>query len=143
MTARKNNPSTHDEAARIEDELIQSILDAPGEDIREYLAEIGEDATKLAADVAFTIQRAIGACGQEQLRRARAELQEWRSQQSGPLLKPVAKHQSIVHHLRSASARAPFMLAARKGKDLSTSDEEGLEEDLEEAERLERDAKKE
>lgn len=143
MTVRKNNTSTHDEAARIEDELIQSILDAPGDDIREYLAEIGGDATKIAADVASTIERAIGACGQEQLRRARAELQEWRSRQSGPLFKPAAERQTIVNQLRSTSASVPFMLAARKGKDLSTSDEEGLADDLEEAERLERDAEKE
>jgi len=36
-----------------------------------------------------------------------------------------------------------MLLAARKGKDLTALDEEGLEEDLEEAERLERDAEKE
>jgi hypothetical protein len=57
--------------------------------------------------------------------------------------KPAAERQTILDQLRSTSAGVPFMLAARKGKHLSTSDEEGLADDLEEAERLERDAEKE
>jgi hypothetical protein len=142
MTDRKIPPA-QDEAARIEDELIQSILDAPSDEIREYLAEIGEDATKIAADVASTIQRAIGTCGQEQLRRAKDELQVWRGQQTVSLFKPLAQRQTILSQLQSATAGVPLMLAARKGKTLSTSDEEGLAEDLEEAERLERDVEKE
>ncbi|MDP2374403.1 hypothetical protein [Reyranella sp.] len=142
MTVQKIPPA-HDDVARIEDELIQSILDAPGDEIREYLSEIGEDATKISTDVASTIQRAIGMCGQEQLRQAKDELQAWRTQQSDSLFRPLAQRQTIASHLRSASSGIPLMLAARKGKTLSTSDEEGLAEDLEEAERLERDAEKE
>src|SRR5262245_53192381 len=142
MTIRKTPPA-RDEAARLEDELIQTILDAPAHELREFLTASGENPDKAIAQAHATIQRAIDACGHEQLRRAKAEFGVWKAQQSGSLFKPSQPRSSILAQVRSSSANIPMLLAARKGKDLTASDEEGLEEDLEEAERLERDAEKE
>lgn len=142
MTIRKNSPA-QGKADRLEDELIQSILDAPAHELREFLAASGEEPDKAVAEVQATIHRAIDACGQEQLRRAKAEFSAWKTQQSGSLFKPSKPRSAILAQVRSSSANIPMLLAARKGKDLTASDEEGLEEDLEEAERLERDADKE
>src|SRR5262245_59596819 len=142
MTNRKNSSADGD-AARIEDELIQSILEASDDELREYVSKIGEDPDQIVVAVEATIQRAISTSGQEQLRRAKAEFEAWRGQQSGALFKPPTQGQPILDRLRSANTNVPMMLAARKGKDLSSSDEDGLAEDYEEAERLERDADKE
>jgi hypothetical protein len=142
MTIRKDSPVQR-KAERLEDELIQSILDAPAHEIREFLAASGDDPDRAAADVQATIQKAIDACGQEQLRRAKAEFSAWKTQQSGTLFSPSGPRSSILTQVRSSSANIPMLLAARKGKELTAVDEEGLEEDLEEAERLERDAEKE
>lgn len=142
MTGPKN-PSASAEAARLEDELIQSILNAPGDELREYLVAIGEDPATAIADIEAAIQRAISTCGQTHLHRAKAELLVWQRQQAGSLFAPPAARQAIINQVRSVPAGVPMMLAARKGKNLSPSDEEGLADDFEEAERLERDADKE
>ena len=139
MTAGKKS-SARDDAARIEDELIQSILDASTHELHELVDAMSLDFEQLAADLDTSIQQAIRSCGQEKLRRARAEFNTWNTYHKGPLFRPVTSRQAIVGQVRMPARGLPLTLAARKEKGLSASDEDALDDDLAEAERLEREA---
>jgi hypothetical protein len=134
-------PTVSEERQRIEDALVQSILDAGGEDMREEIAAAGGDPDALVARVDAAIAAARGSAGRARLERARAELSAWQSK-SGPASAPEREAaRKRFERLRSGKADpdTKMMMAARKGEGLSDSDLEGLIEDMAELERLERD----
>jgi hypothetical protein len=132
------------ELEHIEDALVDSILDAAGEDLRRELADLGGSADAVIADVDATIRSALAASARRRLQQAKSELAAWRTgQQSTTAEREAAK--ARLERLRSGQlvADARMMMAARKGGGLSESDEQGLIEDMAELERLERENGKE
>lgn len=125
---------------RIEDALVESILDAPGAELRQEVSAAGGDPDSLIGEVDSAIAAARSKAAQERLQKARAELSAWQ-QKSGPVSTPEREAaRTRFEHLRSGKPdpEAKMMMAARKGQGMSASDLEGLLEDMAELERLER-----
>lgn len=134
-------PTVTEERQRIEDALVQSILEAAGEDVRKEIVAAGGDPDALVARVDTAIAVARGKAARARLERARADLSAWQSK-SGPASAPEREAaRTRFERLRSGNANpdTKMMMAARKGEGMSDSDLEGLIEDIAELERLERD----
>jgi hypothetical protein len=133
-------PTASEELERIEDALAESLLDAAGEDVRKEITASGDDPETLIAAVDAAIASACAEAARARLERARAELSAWRTK-SGPA-SPLEHKASRTRFERLRSGNfdpdAKMMMAARKGKELSDSDVEGLIEDMAELERLDR-----
>jgi hypothetical protein len=132
------------ELERIEDALVDSLLDASGEDLFREIADLGGTADAVIARVDATIRSARAASALRRLEQAKSELAAWRTGQR-PTTTEREAAEVRLRRLRSGQfdADAPMMMAARKGEGLSESDEQGLVEDLAELERLERENSKE
>jgi hypothetical protein len=132
------------ELERIEDALVDSLLDASGEDLRREIADLGGNADAVIARADATIRSARAASALRRLEQAKSELAAWRTGQR-PTTTEREAAQVRLGRLRSAQfdPGVPTMMAARKSEGLSESDEQGLIEDLAELERLERENGKE
>jgi hypothetical protein len=133
-------PKASEELERIEDALVESILDAAGEDVRKEVAGSGDDPEAVVAAVDAVIASARMQSAQARLERARAELSAWHSK-SGPasvLERNAAR--ARFERLRSGNLDpdSKMMMAARGGEGLSDSDLDSVIEDIAELERLER-----
>src|SRR4051812_28346842 len=78
MTPPKK-PSNEDELRRIEDALVQSILDASPADLRAELAEAGDDPDARIADVDALISEAKAQFAKKRLEQARTEAAAFRA----------------------------------------------------------------
>ena len=132
------------ELERIEDALVDSLLDASGDDLRKEIVEMGGDPDAVIARVDATIRAARAESARRRLEQAKGELAEWRAGQR-PTMAEREKAQERLVRLRSGQVDpdGAMMMAARKGEGLSESDEQGLIEDIAELERLERESGKE
>ena len=135
-----DKPRPSDELERIEDALVESLLDAAGEDVRKEVAASGSDPDALIAKVDEAIASARSHSARERLERARAELSAWRTK-SGPSPLEREAARTRFERLRSGDfdPDAKMTMAARKGEGLSDSDVEGVVDDLAELDKLERD----
>jgi hypothetical protein len=71
-------PTPREELERIEDALVDSILNASGDELREELAVVGLDPECCIAEVEATIAAAKIEHARERLKGARTELAAWR-----------------------------------------------------------------
>ena len=121
-----------DELERIEDALVQAILDCSEAELREDIKARGEDPDKCIAEIDTLIADANAACAKRRFDRAKAELRDWRARKSNVM---GFDRQAVRARFERIRARDPdlasrMMLAARKGEGLSDSDLDGLLEDL-------------
>jgi len=128
-TSRKILPS--EELERIEDALVNSILEASGQDIRSEQEASGEDPNALIAVVADAIDSAKAETGRRRLESARVELAAWRAEGEVVSLNMEATRRKL-ENLRSVDSDLDkrMTIAARKGEGLSDRDLKGLLEDL-------------
>lgn len=137
---RSKKPTARDELERIEDALVDSLLSASNEELREEIAAAGLDPDSCIADVEATIAAARAEVTRRRLDGARAELAAWRQRDakaSGAAL-DVARQKLGRMRAGDQELDRKMMLAARKGEGLSDSDMEGLLEDFAALEELER-----
>lgn len=135
------NPKAHVELERIEDALVESILDTAGEALQRELSEVGAEPDALIAMVESAIAAARSKYARNRLEMARREYEVWRAsgeKVAGPEREAA---RSRLERLRTGdrSLDSKIMMAARKGERLSESDLEALIQDMAELERLERD----
>ena len=137
MTGSRKNPA-REQLDRIEDALIESILGASEAELREEMAERGEDPDKCLLRMEHIIAGAKVASGKRGMERAKSELQEWRTGKAKTLKFDREAARSRFEKMRSRDPElaSKMLLAARKGEGLSESDVEGLIEDLAKLERL-------
>ena len=137
-TSKKPTPC--EELERIEDALLDSILNASGDELREELAAAGIDPESCIAEVDATIAAARAQCARKRLDDARAELANWRTSGAKASVTALDAARAKFERLRSGdqALNRKMMLAARKGEGLSDSDVEGLLADLAALEDLER-----
>jgi hypothetical protein len=125
-------PTPREELERIEDALVDSILNAPGDQLREELAAAGLDPDSCIVAVEETIAAAKAECARKRLEETRAEIAAWRKR--GPKASAAALDVARVKfdRLRSGDQdlKQRIVLAARKGEGLSDSDMQALLEDL-------------
>jgi hypothetical protein len=137
MTGSRKN-STREQLDRIEDALIESILGASEAELREEMAERGEDPDTFLLRIEQIIAGAKAACSKRRMERAKSELQEWRARQTKTLKfdRGVARARFEKMRSQDPELATRMLLAARKGEGLSEGDMEGLIEDLAKLERL-------
>ena len=131
MTTSKK-PTAREELERIEDALIESLMNASGDELREEFAAAGLDPDSFIAEVETTIASAIAECSQARLEQARAELLSWRNRDAKVNVTAIESAREKLERLRSGDKALDekMMLAARKGEGLSDNDDDGLLEDL-------------
>ena len=137
-TSRK--PTASQELEHIEDALVESLLSAAGQELRDEIAAAGSDPDACIADVEKAIASARAESARRNLESARAALAAWRAKDrsAGDIERERAK--ARLQRLRSndSALDSKMTMAARKGEGLSERDLEGLIEDMAELERLER-----
>ncbi|HNP37739.1 MAG TPA: hypothetical protein PKK10_18000 [Woeseiaceae bacterium] len=137
--SESDKPTAEEQLQRIEDALLESLLNASPEELREEISAAGGDPDALIADVEATIAAAKAACARQRLQDARAELAEWRDHKETADTESFAAARDKLQRVRSGdkASNEKMMLAARKEKGLSDSDFGGLLEDLVDLEKLE------
>lgn len=138
MTTSKK-PTARAELERIEDALVDSILNASGDALREELSAAGLDPDSCIAEVDATIAAAKSECARKRLSEACAGIADWRKREAKGSFTALEAARAKFERLRAGDPdlKQRLMLAARKGEGLSDSDMEGLLEDLAALEELE------
>jgi hypothetical protein len=131
----------NEELSRITDALDESILNASSEQLREELASEGLEKAKVVAEMDAILAEAKKSCGKLHLEQAKEAVAAYRSQASNV---PTIDRDRVRKKLDAMQSGAGenvvgVMMAARKGKKLSASDEEGVLDDLIQLEALEND----
>lgn len=129
-TSRKQTPL--EELERIEDALVDSILNLSGGDLREEFADTGIDIEACVSEIETTFAVAKAEYANKRLLEARAELAAWRKRASKATAAEIDEARAKLVQIRSGNQELGqrMMLAARKGEGLSDSDMEALLEDL-------------
>ncbi len=136
-------PKASEERQRIEDALVESILDAADENVREEITASGGNPEVLIARVDAAIEAARGKAARARLERARAELSAWQAKSGAATASERDAARTRFERMRSGRSdpETKMMMAARKGEGLSDNDAEGLIDDMAELDRLEREKK--
>jgi len=137
VMTRKSTGS--EELRRIGDAIDESILDASPAELREEIAALGLEADKVLAEMDAIVASAKRSCAKLRLEQAKEAVASFKLQRSG--VSPIDREtvRTKLHAMRSAEGESLSgrMMAARKGKKLSDSDEEGTLDDLAQLEALE------
>ena len=140
MTTPKRTDSAA-ELGRLEDALVDSILEASEAELRAELADAGEDADAILRRMDVLISAVKAECQLKRLRLAHEQVAEYH------LLRFVANTQEqVIARARFEDARSrdsalsnKLLIAARNGQGASEHDLNSLADDHAELERLERD----
>jgi hypothetical protein len=134
-----NKRKSIDELRDLSDAMDESILGASDAEVREELASLGLDPEKVAAEMDAIAQEARRIAGKSRLARAKDAVSAFRSNQPNASHADMAVLRSKLQKMRSGRSgeNDGLMMAARKGKQLSVSDEEGVLDDLAQLEALE------
>jgi hypothetical protein len=133
-------PTASEELERIEDALVETLLNASGEELREEMTTAGSDPVACIAEIEAAIAAARKESWQRRLEGARAALAAWRAKTGSIDEAEREGARARLERLRANDGEldAKMVMAARNGEGLSEHDLEGLLEDLAELERLER-----
>jgi len=123
---------------RIEDALVEAILAASEEELRDDMKARGEDPDKCLARIEETIAAAKAACAKRRFDRAKSELKDWRAGKGNVVGfdRETARAKFEKIRARDPELASKMLMAARNGQGLSESDMEGMLEDLAKLERL-------
>ncbi len=133
-----NKRKSTDELRNLSDEIDDSILDALDAEVSEELASLGIDPEKVAAEMGAIAREAKRLAGKSRLTSAKNAVSIFRS---NPPNAPQGDRAALRSQLQRMRSGGPgendgLMMAARKGKDMSASDEEGALDDLAQLEAL-------
>jgi hypothetical protein len=128
MTGKR---TSQDELRKLDNAIDESILAASSEELREELAALGLDSDAVVSEMDAATARAKIAAGKRSLERAKQAILVFRARptKSSPDDKDALRRK--LDAARSGEGTGAFdTMAARKGKGLSDSDEEGMLNDL-------------
>jgi hypothetical protein len=128
-----------DELRNLSDEIDDSILGASDAEVSEELASLGIDPEKVAAEMSAIVQEAKRLAGKSRLARAKDAVSTLRSNPPNAPQGDRTALRSRLQRMRSGKSDGNngLMMAARRGKDISASDEEGALDDLAQLDALE------
>ena len=134
-----NKRKSTDELRDLSDEIDDSILGASDAEVSEELASLGIDPEKVAGEMGAIAQEAKRLAGKSRLARAKDDVSTFRSNPPNTPQGDRTALRSRLQRMRSgrSGGNDGLMMAARKGKDMSASDEEGALDDLAQLEALE------
>jgi hypothetical protein len=128
-----------DELRDLSDAIDESILGASDAEVSEELASLGIDPEKVAAEMDAIAQEAKRLAGKSRLARANDAVSAFRSNPPNASQGDRTALRSRLQRMRSGrpGENDDLMMAGRKGKEMSPSDEEGALDDLAQLEALE------
>ncbi|RWB71515.1 MAG: hypothetical protein EOQ50_21610 [Mesorhizobium sp.] len=126
-----------DELRDLSDAIDESILAASDDEIDEELALLGLDPTKVAVEMEALAQEAKKMAGRLRLERAKQAMADFHSKPTTTRFPDRAALRSKFDRMRSGGDGQSMTMAARKGKHLSSDDEDGALDDLAQLEALE------
>jgi hypothetical protein len=134
-----NKRKSIDELQDLGDALDESILGASDAEVGEELASLGIDPAKVAAEMDAIAEEAKRLAGKSRLGRAKDAVSAFRSKPPNAVPGDRTALRSRLQTMRSerSGGNDGLMMAARKGEDMSASDEEGALDDLAQLEALE------
>jgi hypothetical protein len=134
-----NKRKSIDELRDLSDAIDDSILSASDAEVREELALLGLDPEKVAAEMDAIAQEAKRLAVKSRLARAKDAVSAFRSSSPNASQGERTALRSRLQRMRSGrpGENDGLMIAARKGKEMSRSDEEGALDDLAQLEALE------
>jgi hypothetical protein len=130
MTGKKTR--AQEALDRLEDALVEDILNAPDEDILAEFAEEGGDAERHAAEMRALVDRSVIAANKGRMRAAKAGAAAARggAAQNRAPADIAAARAKLRRALALSPAAAQLTMAARKESELSDADVLGLLDDL-------------
>lgn len=132
------NTTSREELRRIDDAIEESILHASPADLREELAAQGDDAAKVITDVGAIVERAKANSAKMRFDQAKSDLKSFKEKGNVTTFDREAAGVRLGTMKSARAGNAPeMMMAARKGKGLSKSDEDGVLDDLAQLQALE------
>ena len=137
MTTPKKNV-VRVELDRIEEALVQAILDSSETELLEDLKVAGEDPDKILAEFDALIANAKKTCAKRKFDKAKSGLAAWRAGKGNVVGfdREAARARFEKIRTRDPELASKMMMAARNGEGLSDRDLEGLLEDIARLERL-------
>jgi hypothetical protein len=131
--------TAHSELDAIEDAVIQSILDADGQSLREEFTSLSRNPDHLISEIGSTVECAKSLCAKQRLAKAKTELASFRSKNKELTSTEREAARGRLERARSGDKEfaSKLMMAARKGEGLSDSDLDSLVDDFAELDRLE------
>lgn len=124
MTGKR---TSRDELRNLDDAIDDSILAASSEELREELAALGMDPDAVVSEMDAVTARAKTAAAKKSLERAKQAVLVFRARPT----KSSSEDRDGVRRKLSGEGKSTFdTMAARKGKGLSDSDEQGMLDDL-------------
>jgi hypothetical protein len=115
-----------EELGCLENALIQSILDANGDELRTEIRESGDDPDEYIALANDIISRVQERYAKERLERAKAEAKAFQEEGKRSVISFESAKGRVGHRSTANQSSSPLMLAARKGKELSERDQDAL-----------------
>jgi hypothetical protein len=134
-----NKRKSIDELRDLGEAIDNSILGASDAEVSEELAFLGIDPEKVAAEMDAIAQEAKRLAGKSRLARAKDAVRAFRSNPPNTSQGDRTALRSRLQRMRSGrpGENDGLMMAARKGKEMSPSDEEGTLDDLAQLKALE------
>jgi hypothetical protein len=134
----RNKPIDASLLAQINDALLDSIFELSEADLDAEFTEVGLDPSAEAARTRGAIEKAMKTSAKASLVAAKAELARFKREQAGDT-RGADSGKALLERIKARDpAMSEMMMAARKGRTLSASDEIGLAEDLADLEKLDR-----
>jgi hypothetical protein len=138
MAVMTKKTTSRDELRRIDDAIEESILNESSDDLRDELAAQGDDAAKVISDIGAIVERAKANAAKMRFDQAKRELTSFKEKSNVTTFDREAARVRLGTMKSAGPGNAPeMMMAARKGKGLSKSDEDGVLDDLAQLQALE------
>jgi hypothetical protein len=136
MTIKRTN---REELEKLDDAIDESILAASSDELREELAALGLDPDAVVAEMDAVTGRARIAAAKRSLERAKRAVLTFKARPADVSAEARDAVRRKLGEMRAGDGAkaSDVMMAARKGKGLSDSDEQGILDDLARLARLE------
>lgn len=127
-----NKRKSIDELRDLGEALDESILASSDAEVSEELASLGVDPRKVETEMDTIAEEAKRLAGKSRLARAKVSVSAFRNNSSNAAPGDRSALRARLQTMQSgrSAANDGLMIAARKGKDVSASDEEGALDDL-------------
>jgi hypothetical protein len=129
MTTR---PTFQDELRKLDEAIDESILAASSDELREELAALGMDPDAVVSEMDAVTERAKNAAAKRGLERAKEAVLAFKARPANASSQDRDAVRRKLSEMRTGDGTnaSDMMMAARKGKGLSDSDEQGILDDL-------------
>ncbi|MCP3387690.1 hypothetical protein NLM27_02700 [Bradyrhizobium sp. CCGB12] len=133
------NRTYREELEKLDDAIDESILAASSEELREEFAALGLNSDAVVTEMDAVTERAKIAAAKRGLQLAKQAVAAFKAKSTNVSAEERDAIRKKLDHMRAGDGTkaSDMMMAARKGKGLSDSDEQGILDDLARLARLE------